>query len=175
MANKDGVARGRTRFNVLGADLNRKWDKSPDPAVNPENCALESWLGAMVAKGRKPDLTIDLHNDESGGLHVDRPVKGLDEYLKSMDRLETVLRKYTWYTEHCSRATASGTGMIGEGLLDRFGVHACVLELNANWIEGLKANTSAQRWELFGAGCARRSSATSQPTRARSRWRATAQ
>jgi hypothetical protein len=151
MANKDGVARGRTRFNVLGADLNRKWDKAPDPAVNPENCALESWLGAMVAKGRKPDLTIDLHNDESGGLHVDRPVKGLDEYLQSMDRLEMVLRKYTWYTEHCSRATASGTGMIGEGLLDRFGVHACVLELNANWIEGLKANTSAQRWELFGA------------------------
>ncbi len=27
MANKDGVARGRTRFNLLGSDLNRKWDK----------------------------------------------------------------------------------------------------------------------------------------------------
>ena len=92
--------------------------------------------GRWWRKGSKPDLMIDLHNDESGGLHVDRPSKGLDEYLKSMDRLETVLRKYTWYTEHCSRATASGPGSIGEGLLDRFGVHACVLELNANWIAG---------------------------------------
>jgi hypothetical protein len=151
MANKDGVARGRTRFNLLGVDLNRKWDKPPDSAINPENYALESWLGSMVAKGQKPDLMIDLHNDESGGLHVDRPGKGLDEYLKSLDRLETVLRKYTWYTERCSRAAASSPGSIGEGLLDRFGVHACVLELNANWIAGLNACPSAQRWELFGA------------------------
>lgn len=150
MANKDGVARGRTRFNQLGSDLNRKWDKPADPAVNPENYALETWLAAMIAKGRRPDLMIDLHNDESGGLHVDRPSKGLDEYLKSMDRLEMVLRKYTWYTERCSRATSSSPGTIGEGLLDRFGVHACVLELNANWIAGLKAYTSAERWKLFG-------------------------
>ena len=151
MANKDGVARGRTRFNLLGTDLNRKWDKPADPAVNPENCALETWLGSMVAKGQKPDLMIDLHNDESGGLHVDRPSKGLDEYLKSLDRLDVVLRQYTWYTERTSRASTSSPGSIGEGLLDRFGVHACVLELNANWIAGLTACPSAQRWELFGA------------------------
>jgi hypothetical protein len=150
MANKDGVARGRTRFNLLGADLNRKWDKPADPAVNPENYALETWLQSMVAKGRKPDLMIDLHNDESGGLHVDRPSKGLDEYLRSMDRLETVLRKYTWYTERTSRAASSSPGSIGEGLLDRFGVHASVLELNANWIAGLNACPSAERWGLFG-------------------------
>ncbi len=151
MANKDGVARGRTRFNQLGSDLNRKWDKPADPAVNPENYALEIWLASMIAKGQRPDLMIDLHNDESGGLHVDRPGKGLDEYLKSMDRLEMVLRKYTWYTERCSRAASSSPGSIGEGLLGRFGVHACVLELNANWIAGLNAYTSAERWELFGA------------------------
>jgi hypothetical protein len=150
MANKDGVARGRTRFNLLGADLNRKWDKPADPAINPENYVMETWFQSMAAKGRKPDLMIDLHNDESGGLHVDRPSAGLDEYLKSMDRLETVLRKYTWYTEHTSRASTSSPGSIGEGLLDRFGVHACVLELNANWIAGLNAYPSAQRWELFG-------------------------
>jgi hypothetical protein len=151
MANKDGVARGRTRFNLLGADLNRKWDRPADPAVNPENYALESWLQSMVANGQRPDLMIDLHNDESGGLHVDRPAKGLDDYRKSMDRLEMVLRKYTWFTESCSRATSSSPGSIGEGLLDRFGVHACVLELNANWIAGLNACPSAQRWQLFGA------------------------
>jgi hypothetical protein len=150
MANKDGVARGRTRFNQLGSDLNRKWDKPADPAVNPENYALETWLASMIAEGQKPDLMIDLHNDESGGLHVDRLGKDLDEYLKSMNRLEMVLRKYTWYTERTSRATSSSPGSIGAGVLDRFGVHACVLELNANWIAGLNAYTSAERWELFG-------------------------
>jgi len=150
MANKDGVARGRTRFNQLGSDLNRKWDRPADPAVNPENYALETWLASMIAKGRRPDLMIDLHNDESGGLHIDRPGKGLDEYLKSMNRLETVLRQYTWYTERTSRAASSSPGSIGAGLLDRFGVHACVLELNANWIAGLNAYTSAERWQLFG-------------------------
>jgi len=151
MANKDGVARGRTRFNLLGADLNRKWDQPADPTINPENHALERWLQSMVTNGRKPDLLIDLHNDESGGLHIDRPEKGLDEYLRSMDRLDAVLRQYTWYTERTSKASSSSPGSIGGGLLARFGVHACVLELNANWIAGLNACPSAQRWQLFGA------------------------
>ncbi|MCU0917727.1 MAG: hypothetical protein MUC88_24665, partial [Planctomycetes bacterium] len=150
IANKDGVARGWTRFNQQGADLNRKWDRPADPAINPENHALESWLQSMVTKGRRPDLLIDLHNDESGGLRIDRPAQGTDEYLKNMDRLEMVLQKHTWYTERTSRATSGSPGSIGAGLLDRFGVHACVLELNANWIAGLKAYPSAERWGLFG-------------------------
>jgi hypothetical protein len=29
-------------------------------------------------------------------------------------------------------------------------VYACVLELNANWIAGLNACPSAERWGLFG-------------------------
>jgi hypothetical protein len=151
MANKDGVARGRTRFNLFGADLNRKWNQPADPAVNPENHALESWLQSMIDRGRRPDLMIDLHNDDSGGLRVDRPSQGLDGYLRSMDRLDAVLRQYTWYTERTSRAAAASPGSIGEGLLTRFGVNACVLELNANWIAGLNACPSAERWELFGA------------------------
>jgi hypothetical protein len=35
--------------------------------------------------------------------------------------------------------------------LERFGINACVLELNANWIAGLDDYPSAQNWELFGA------------------------
>ena len=33
MANKDGVARGGTRFNLNGKDLNRNWDAPADPAA----------------------------------------------------------------------------------------------------------------------------------------------
>src|SRR5262249_36503601 len=48
MANKDGVARGLTRFNLRGKDLNRNWDKPADPLLAPENHALETWLEAMI-------------------------------------------------------------------------------------------------------------------------------
>ena len=39
MANKDGVAKGRTRFNLNGIDLNRGWDKPADEKLAPENAA----------------------------------------------------------------------------------------------------------------------------------------
>jgi hypothetical protein len=61
MANKDGVARGRTRFNLQGKDLNRDWDQPADPKVAPENDALESWLQRMIAQGQPPHFAMDLH------------------------------------------------------------------------------------------------------------------
>ena len=151
LANKDGVGRGRTRFNLFGADLNRKWDKPPDPAINPENHALETWLKSAISKGQGPQLMIDLHNDNSGKLHISRPDIDLDDYLAKMQKLEAVLRKHTWFTEGSTTASFRNPGSIGEGLLERFGIDACVLELNANWIAGLHDYPSAANWELFGA------------------------
>lgn len=151
MANKDGVARGRTRFNLLGADLNRKWDRAPDPVTNPENHALETWLTSIISKGQGPQLMIDLHNDNSGKLHVSRLDIDLEDYLAKMKRLEAALRKHTWFTEGSTAASFRNPGSIGEGLLERFGIDACVLELNANWIAGLNDYPSAANWELFGA------------------------
>ena len=151
MANKDGVVRGRTRFNLLGADLNRDWDRLADSTISPENHALESWVQSMVARGQPPHLAIDLHNDEYGKLHVARPSGDIDAYLKSMETLEAVLRKYTWFTEGSTGANVRNPGGIGEGLLTRFGINSCLLELNANWIAGLNAPASAERWKLFGS------------------------
>lgn len=150
MANKDGVVRGWTRFNMLGKDLNRNWDEPADPCLAPENFALESWLDAMVAKGKRPHLMIDLHNDDSGKLHVSRPDIDLDRYLERMKALEELLRKYTWFTEGSTGSNYRNPGTIGEGLLERYGIVACVLELNANWIAGLKNYPCAKNWELFG-------------------------
>ena len=42
MANKDGVARGKTRFNSRGKDLNRDWDRPADPILSPENHGARS-------------------------------------------------------------------------------------------------------------------------------------
>ena len=54
MANKDGVVRGWTRFNVQGKDLNRDWDRPADAALAPENVAVEKWVEAMIAQGAAP-------------------------------------------------------------------------------------------------------------------------
>ena len=90
MANKDGVARGGTRLNLNGKDLNRGWDVPADPALVPENAALERWLERMTAAGRRPHLALELHNDASGLLHISRPpVPQLDRHLARMAILES--------------------------------------------------------------------------------------
>jgi hypothetical protein len=166
MAAKDGVVRGHTRFNLLGMDLNRGWDRPADPALAPENAALESWLETMVGQGRRPDLAIDLHNDNSGRLHQSsrlvlprpmevlaeprsRPPGSADPHLAAMERLERLLREHTWFREGTSPG-AQGAWTFGEGLLARYGIDACILELNCDWIEGLEKVPFGADWEQFG-------------------------
>ncbi len=94
---------------------------------------------------------IDLHNDNSGRLHISRPEIDLEDYLAKMKTFEAMLKKYTWFTEGSTTASFRNPGSIGEGLLERFGINACVLELNANWIAGLNDFPSGKNWELLGA------------------------
>ena len=156
MANKDGVARGMTRFNLNGRDLNRNWDAPADPRLAPENAALERWLQRMIAAGRPPHLAIELHNDGRGLLHISRPpVPQLDRHLERMATLESLLRTHTWFTEGRTTAAFRNTGTLGDGWLQRFGIDAVVHELNCNWIEGLKDYPSAAHWRRYGADLAR--------------------
>jgi hypothetical protein len=153
MANKDGVARGRTRFNAKGKDLNRNWDQPADPAEAPENAAIEAWLDSLRKAKRLPELAIDFHNDADGKLHVGVPE--IDNgtkaaYLRNMNRLETLLREKTWFTEGSTSSSFRNPGTIGEGLLARYGIHACIHELNANWIRGLNDYPSSKHWQTYG-------------------------
>ncbi len=153
MANKDGVARGRTRFNLRGKDLNRDWDRPADPELAPENAALEKWIEAMIAHGKRPDLAIDFHNDAGGKLHVSRPEIGTDElqqYVARMERLEKLLGERTWFTEGATKSSFRNPGTIGEGLLARYGIAACIHELNANHIAGLDDHPTAANWKKYG-------------------------
>jgi hypothetical protein len=153
MANKDGVARGMTRFNLLGKDLNRNWDKPADPALAPENAALEAWLEGMIRADRRPQLALELHNDGGGLLHISRPqVPDLDRHLALMARFEELLRKHTWFTEGSTKASFRNPGSLGDGWLERFGIDAAVLELNCNRIAGLQDYACGRHWETFGAG-----------------------
>jgi len=152
MANKDGVARGMTRFNVMGKDLNRNWDQPADAALAPENAALERWLEGMIAAGRRPHLAIELHNDGRGLLHISRPpVPQLDRHLARMAALEGLLRKRTWFTEGSTESAFRNSGTLGDGWLERYGIDAVVHEFSCNWIEGLKDYPSARHWQTYGA------------------------
>jgi len=156
MANKDGVARGGTRFNLHGKDLNRNWDQPADPQLSPENAALEQWLEREIAAGKKPHLALELHNDGNGRLHISRPpVPHLDQHLARMAILEDLLRQHTWFTEGTTSPTFRNSGTLGEGWLMRYGIDAVVHEFNCNWIEGLKQPTSSVHWQEYGAGLAR--------------------
>jgi hypothetical protein len=151
LANKDGVARGRTRFNLEGKDLNRDWDKPADPGLSPENYALEKWLEEMIRSGQPPDLALELHNDGAGKLHVSRcPVPDLNRYLQRMATLESLLRRDTWFTEGSTSEAFRNAGTLGEGWLERYGIDAAVHELNCNWIAGLKDYPSASHWNTYG-------------------------
>jgi hypothetical protein len=151
MANKDGVARGRTRFNLLGKDLNRNWDKPADSQLAPENAALEKWLEQMIASKQPPNLALELHNDGNGQFHISRPpIQDLARHLERMKLFETLLRKHTWFTEGSTAPQFRNSGTLGDGWLERYGIDAAVHEFNCNWIAGLKDYPSAKHWREYG-------------------------
>jgi hypothetical protein len=151
MANKDGVANGRTRFNSLGKDLNRNWDRPVVQELVPENYALEQWLERMIAAGRKPHLALELHNDGGGRLHLSRPpLPDLARHLERMAVLERLLREHTWFTEGATNAAFKNSGTLGEGWLQRYGIDAVVHEFNANWIAGRGEPPQGRHWVEYG-------------------------
>jgi Zinc carboxypeptidase len=151
MANMDGVSYGRTRFNAAGMDLNRKWDKPANAELAPENHAFEKYIESLIKQGLKPDLAIDFHNDESGGVHISRPdTVDLEEYLEKMKEFAEILRANTWFTEKVTGGEFRNPGSFGEGLLERYEVNALIFELNANWIAGLKKVPEAADWIQLG-------------------------
>lgn len=147
MANMDGVARGVSRFNLNGMDLNRKLTEPADPILSPENAAMEGWLDKMVAKGLKPDLAIDFHNDSNGPLFFSSAGKEKKGYVENMKVLEDLLRKYTWFSEHTS---FYGSTSFEEGLMARYDIDALVYELNAHWIKSLEKKPLSEDWVLLG-------------------------
>lgn len=148
MANKDAVARGRTRFNTLGKDLNREWDRPADAVLTPEKHAFEVWLKKMIDQGKKPHFAIDLHNDQGGNLHVNLPTPDNARYTANLKRFENLLFKHTWFREGASHV--KNPGSFGEGMAARFGIDATVYELNYEWIKGLNKEPMGKDWELLG-------------------------
>ena len=67
-----------------------------------------------------------------------------------MKRFESLLREHTWFTEGSSGPGHRNPGSLGEGLLERYEIDACILEFNCYWIAGLQQHPSAAAWEQYG-------------------------
>lgn len=146
MANKDGVALGRTRFNLRGRDLNRNWDRPADAELSPENHALERWL-TRRSRGRPRIWRSNCTNDGRGLLHLSRPpVPELARYLERMERFDAAYDG----TRGSRRADARGSFGIREPwgwLVGAFRIDALVHEFSGQWIAGLKERPLGRHWK----------------------------
>jgi hypothetical protein len=155
MANKDGVARGMTRFNLRGKDLNRNWDKKADSVLCPEKYALEKFITGLINKGIKPCLGIDIHNDDAGGIDLAQHNKDDTQFLKNIQFFEKLMRKHTSFSENLKYTwKTAGQPLLNvsfeNGLSGRYGIEAIVYELNANWISSLNKMPTQNDWIKIG-------------------------
>jgi len=160
MANKDGVYRGMTRFTITGADLNRDWfaGKPIDPVFAPESACLQNWLSERQRRNRLPQLFIDMHNDNDGGLHLSHPAKDRESYLQRMDKLEKLLREMTFFREGCKggrEGTFTNSGSSGEGIQEIYGIDGLVWELREESAVGLGRAPLHTDWQQMGASFAK--------------------
>jgi hypothetical protein len=65
MADPDGVAAGRVRYNKNGYDLNRNWD-TIDAAKMPEIASQRKAILDWVDGGHRLSLFLSVHNTETG-------------------------------------------------------------------------------------------------------------
>ncbi len=155
MAAKDGVARGMTRFNLAGKDLNRNWDMESDPTLCPEKYAFEKFISELIDKGKKPTLGIDFHNDDAGGINLARHDRRDSLFIRNMAIFEALLRKHTSFSENIRFSWKDPdipeTHVSFEnGMYSRYGIEAMVYELNANWIGSLEKMPSQYDWMETG-------------------------
>lgn len=155
MTNKDGVARGMTRFNTAGMDPNRKWDKMSDSALCPEKFALEKFIEDLIRKGKKPDLGIDIHNDDAGGITFNAHRQEDAVFMGKSSHFEKLMREKTCFSEQVSRpeempGVREKYVMFEDGLYRRYGIMSLVWELNANWIGGAGRMPESSDWISSG-------------------------
>ncbi len=154
MANKDGVARGMTRFNLNGKDLNRDWGAMSHPILCPEKFAFETFIESMIKNGKKPVLVFDFHNDDYGSISTAAHDKNDTLYAMRVELLESSLKKHTWFSENVRYSWKTpqrgSLVLIQDGLLNRYGIEGLVYEFNTNWIPRLNKIPSIDEWFLLG-------------------------
>jgi len=154
MANKDGVFRGMTRFNVNGSGLNRGWGLEADSILTPENYYLEKFIKKLILQDKKPDFLIDFHNDNYGNIHVSKPKENDTKYNQNIDQFYKLMLEKTWFSGKLQKVytTDPKRHSIAAGLYERYNITACVFELNGDWIEKLEKIPDVEDWQQLGKG-----------------------
>jgi hypothetical protein len=136
MADPDGVANGRVRFNAHGYDLNRHWD-TVDPETMPEIAAQRRAILEWIDAGRRIDLFLTLHNTESAD-YISAPLEAGGPSLRALaERLQVELERRTEFDDPrgpresgLSTAPAQrGRMTVNQGLFHERRVPAFLMEL----------------------------------------------
>ena len=142
------VLRGMSRYNASGFDLNRNLDSPADFANVPENYAMEKWLAGFTESGKTINLALDFHNDRWGNVHL-AEVSADNEYYSIMGKFCDFLSQHTPYQANIV-VPGNSKGTFANGLFNRFGLNAAIVELNVEWMENENRHPTSDDWKLIG-------------------------
>lgn len=157
MADPDGVAAGRVRFNTNGYDLNRNWD-TIDPQKMPEITAQRKAIYAWLDAGHRIDAFLSLHNTERNeyleGPEAFRPL--CERIFRTLQR-STTFNPTTPFRDSGTSTTPGKPGRmnVAQGLFHDRKLPAMIMEqMIENNSKLGHCPTVADRQE-FGAGLVR--------------------
>lgn len=141
MANKDGVARGMTRFNLLGRDINRRTGEELDSIYCPEKFAQKKFTEKLIREGHKPALYIDIHNDSGGSIAGDQQFKDNIQLFKNL------MKEHTAFSEELGSILVE---KVDPSKIDKKETVSMTYELNSSWLVSLKKIPSQYDWIKIG-------------------------
>ncbi len=161
MFDPDGVAGGAVRFNANGYDNNRNWD-AVDPKLMPEIAAVKRAILAWVDSGRRVDIFLAIHNDESSD-YVEGPLNAGGPRVKAMaQRFVDLLRATTSFYDSLSPRESfrethidKGRMTVAQDLFTERKIPAFLMELMVERHPKLDRPRTVDDYLAFGKGLAR--------------------
>lgn len=157
MADPDGVAHGRVRFNGNGYDLNRNWD-AIDPVKMPEIASQHKAVLDWLDSGRRIDLFVSLHNTESSEyLEAPAAYRALGEKVFDILKRTTTFNPTTPLREQGETTTPGKRGRmtVAQGLYHDRKIAAMLMEQMIEYNSRLGRCPAVEDRVEFGAGLVR--------------------
>jgi hypothetical protein len=152
IADPDGVAAGRVRYNKNGYDLNRNWDVD-DPKLMPEIAAQRKAIFDWLDSGHPIDIFLSLHNTETGE-YLQAP----EEFRALGERIRTMLVERTTFNPtvplRFTGAAEKGRMNVAQGLYRDRKIPAMLMEQMVQYNAKLKRCPTVADRTKFGAGLA---------------------
>ncbi len=151
MADPDGVAAGRVRFNKNGYDLNRNWDTADAvkmPEIHAQRQAVRNWVDG----GHRLDLFLSLHNTETGEyLEAPAPFHDLGERVWQLLSSRTTFNP-AGPVRAVAENAAPGRMTVAQGLFHDRKLPAMLMEQMIEFNSKLGRCPTAEDRREFGQG-----------------------